>query len=133
MKKKLKTALFCITALLATPVLSASQCLFQVNPSVDYELPPHEPKVISNVFRWTINAECTILESDTNSSIFFRILRRTGTINQITLEKGESLRVDVHPDETFEVIAVPGASVELTNEGETPITARCASIADTAK
>jgi hypothetical protein len=133
MRKKLKTALFCISALLATPVISASPYLFQVSPSVDYELPPNDPKVISNVFRWTINAECTVVESDETSSILFKILRKTGTINQIILAKGETLRVAVHPDDTFQVIAIPGASVELTNEGETTITARCASMVDTAR
>src|SRR3990167_5572491 len=121
MRKPLNALLFCLNTLFATPVLSSTPYFFDLNLSMDYVFPPNEHKVISNIFRWTIHAECTILESDEKSSIFFKILRKTGIINQITLEKGESLRINVHPNDTFEIIAVPGASVELTNEGETTI------------
>jgi hypothetical protein len=133
MKKTLTTALFCISTLLATPALATNQHQLQITPSVDYELPSEEPQVFSNIFRWTINAECTVLQSDESSSLLFKVLRKTGTINDITLSRGESLRIDVHPDEIFQIAAVSGAAVELTNEGETTLITHCSAIADTIK
>ncbi|MDF1646335.1 MAG: hypothetical protein P1U61_05045 [Legionellaceae bacterium] len=125
MKKQLTAALFCISTLLTTPVLASNQHILTVSPAIDYELPVNEPQIISNVFRWTITADCTILKSNATSTILFKILRKKGTLNDITLSRGESLRLTMQPDETFHIVAIPGSSVELTNEGDMDITARC--------
>ncbi len=113
------------------PAFSTPQQFFQMSPAAEYQLPAKEPQVFSNIFRWTINAECVVLQSDEVNPISFKILRKEGTVNDITLSKGEALRIDVHPDDIFHVIAVPGSSVELTNEGETTIITRCSTVSDT--
>jgi hypothetical protein len=125
MKKQLTTALFCIGTLLSAPTYANNEHILQVTPSIDYNLPANEPQVFSNVFRWTINAECTMIKSDETSAILFKVLRKKGSINDITLSRGESLRLNIQPKEKFNISAIPGAAVELTNEGETTITAHC--------
>lgn len=126
MKKQFTTALFCIGAFLSAATHANNTHILQVTPSVDYDLPANEPQIMTNVFRWTINAECTIIKSDETSVISFKVLRKKGSINDITLSRGESLRLNIQPKEKFNISAIPGAAVELTNEGETTITAHCA-------
>ncbi|MCH9763529.1 MAG: hypothetical protein K0U24_04770 [Gammaproteobacteria bacterium] len=125
MKKQLTTALFCMGAFLSAPTQANNEHMLQLTPSVDYDLPANEPQAFTNVFRWTINAECTIIKSDAKSAILFKVLRKEGRINDITLSRGESLRFNIQPKETFNISAIPGAAVELTNEGETTITVHC--------
>ena len=125
-----------MSSLLAAPVfathtLAPNEHLLQITPSIDYEFPANEPQLISNVFRWTINAECTVIQSDETSTISFKILRKTGTVNDITLARGESLSMDVHLDETFQISAAPFAAVEITNEGETTLIAHCSAVTET--
>ncbi|MDF1678555.1 MAG: hypothetical protein P1U32_07685 [Legionellaceae bacterium] len=125
MRKHLKCILFCISTLLAIPALAVEETLLQAGASVDLQLKPNEPQVFSNVFRWTIDADCTVIKSDETTVILFKILRKQGTMNDITLKRGESLRLQVAQDETFHIIAIPGATIELTNEGEDTAIARC--------
>ncbi|MDX2345854.1 MAG: hypothetical protein QNK11_03150 [Legionella sp.] len=125
MKKQLKAAVLCISALLTTPLLANNLNLLQIDYVGHYELPSNEPQVFVNFTRWTAYVECVIEQSDVTSAISFKVLRKKGTINDITLSKGETLRIDVHPKEAFHVIAIPGASVEMLNEGDESIMAQC--------
>jgi hypothetical protein len=129
----ISSALLCASTLCAAPIFADipyAPYTFNLSQSVDYELPANDPQVITNVFRWTVHAECVILDSNKSSDILFKMLRKHSTVNDITLSRGESLRVNVKPNDTFEITAVPGASVEMTNEGDTPITTRCTSSRD---
>ncbi len=125
MRKHFKSILFCVSTLLAIPAFAVEETLLQAGASVDLQLKPNEPQVFSNVFRWTIDADCTIVESNETTVILFKILRKQGTMNDITLKRGESLRMKIEQNETFHIIAIPGATIELTNEGETTAIARC--------
>ncbi|MCH9756731.1 MAG: hypothetical protein K0U37_06055 [Gammaproteobacteria bacterium] len=130
MKQHLKTALFCISTLLATPVLATNQPTLAFGPAVDYVLPSKEPQVFSNVFRWVINAECVIAQSDETSAISFKVLRKKASLNDVSFSRGETLQINVAPEETFRIRAEPGATVQLTNEGEETIVAQCYALTD---
>ena len=125
MIKQLKTAFFCITTLLATPLLASTLYTFQTSPAVDYELPSNEPQVFSNVFRWAIHAECVAIQDSDETTILFKMLRKKGVLNDISLSRGESIRINVQRDEKFTIVAEPGATVQMTNEGDELLIARC--------
>jgi hypothetical protein len=126
MKKKLTTALFCICTLFATPLFASNDSII----FIDFDLPAKEPQNLSNVFRWTINAECTIIKSDETSVILFKMLRKNGVLNDIIFHRGESLRIAVKLQEKFTIVAEPGSTVQMTNEGETLVTFRCSATTD---
>lgn len=131
MIKHFKIALFCITGLFVTPVFAEVQTyLFQTDQYIDYELPSKEPRVFSNVFRWTIHAECTAIQNEGINTITIKILRKKGIINDIILQRGESLDVDTALGDKFDIIAEPGSSVQMTNQGNELVVFRCISVAD---
>ncbi len=131
MIRRLRVALFCMSGLFTAPVLAdAEPYLFQNEQYIDYELPAGEPRVFSNVFRWTIHAECTAIKNEGTNTISIKILRKKGIINDIILHRGESLDVETELGDKFDIVAEPGTSVQMTNQGEKLAIFRCIAISD---
>lgn len=130
MKNWLKCTLLMVSFFIATPVFASNQHVLQIGPYFDYLLPSNQPQIFSNIFRWTIYAECSIIKGGDENKLTFKILRKTGTLNDITLSRGESLTINLMHQEKFLMIAVPGAAVEITNESDLDVVARCSAIAD---
>lgn len=120
MKKTLRTTFLCLTTLLATPAIAGEQ----YGP-YDYVLPINEPQVIPNISMWVINAECTIMSDVHNNLIAVKALYKKGSVNDITLTRGDTMMISVDAGEVLHLKAESGARVELTNEGSEEITARC--------
>ncbi|MDF1828260.1 MAG: hypothetical protein P1U39_08290 [Legionellaceae bacterium] len=121
MKKTLKTALLCLTTLLAAPTFATSG---QYGP-YDYILPVNEPLMIPNLSMWSVSAECTILSDVQDNLIAVKALYKKGSVNDVKLKRGDILKVSVDAGEVLRLEAESGARVELTNEGSEEITARC--------
>jgi len=131
MKKTLRTSLLCLSALLATPALAINQYILQAGgPSIDYELPINEPQLFTNIFMWIINVDCTIISKSSINTISVRALRKQGSVNDISLSPGDTMVVTVDAGEAMRLTAQPGARVELTNEGDEHITARCSAVTE---
>lgn len=141
MKYLLKTGLFCLSTLLATPVLAtpdrpitpilsnppleATQFGYSASAPFKMELLPNTPLMITNILRWSINAECSLVDQEAPADVTFKLLRKTGSLNEITLSRGESLSMTVKPEDVFAIVAEPGATVEITNESEEKIVVNC--------
>ena len=125
MKRTIGVLLLGLGCILATHAFSATQHPFQLGPTIDYELPVNEPQVFSNVFMWTVKASCTINSTEANNIISFRVLRKTGSVNNMNLSSGETVTLILHPKEVVYITALPGAKVELLNQGRTTILASC--------
>lgn len=90
-----------------------------------YLFPVNEPVVLPNQFLWPIKASCTVVSENENNLVSIRVLKKTGTYNHVKLVVGDYLEINIHNKENFEITAVPGAEVELTNLGEKTIFAHC--------
>ncbi len=100
----------------------------QAGPAYDYELPSKDPVVFSNIFMWSIKASCSIMSEDDDNFISFKLLRKSGTINETPLASGDEMSLVVHPSDTFYITAISGAKVELINHGDKSIVARCSAV-----
>ena len=125
MKHKISVFLLSLGCLFSTSIFSATQHIFQMGPTIEYELPVSDPQVFSNIFMWTVKASCIIKSNEPNNTISFRILRKTGTINDINLTLGDTMTLIFHPQDTVYITALPGAKVELINQGSAAIIASC--------
>ena len=125
MKRNIGVVLLGLGCLLATHAFSATQHTFQIGPAVDYELPINDPQVFSNVFMWTVKASCTIKSTEANNIVSFKVLRKTGSINNRNLSSGDVMTLTLQPREVVYITALPGAKVELLNQGSTTIVASC--------
>lgn len=121
MKKTLKATFFCLTTLLSTPIFATSG---QYGP-YEYILPVNEPLTIPNLTMWPISAECTIISDVQENLIAVKALYKTGSVNDIQLQRGDVLMVSVDAGDVLHLQAESGARVELTNEGNEEVKARC--------
>lgn len=114
---------------LVSSLSAATQAHFAPGLTLEYELSPIKPKVVTNISFWSVNARCTIHSQDKNSNILIKALKRKGTINKnILLDNGDSTLISVYNGEVIEIQAAPGAQVELINQGEHTIKASCSTV-----
>ena len=103
----------------------ASEHFLMPGVSIDFEFPPHSPQVLTNMFFWTLAANCRIISQDESNDIFVRMRASTGKVNGLFLKKGDELTITVHPNDILNLLANPGAQVELTNLGEHSVIGAC--------
>ena len=125
MLRKLGYSLLIASGMFSSTSFAMHNYNLQAGPAYEYELPSNDPVVFSNVFMWQIKANCTILSEDEDNYISFRILKKSGSINATPLSSGDEMSLIVHPYDTFYIVALPGAKVELLNRGDKSIAARC--------
>ncbi len=125
MMRKISLTLACVGTLLAPNAFSTTEHLFTQGRAIEYELPPHDPQIFSNIFFWKLQATCTIISDITTSPFAAKMLRKTGTINDILLSTGDSLALVIQTGDKLFITADSGAKVEMINHGETKIIASC--------
>lgn len=93
---------------------------------IEYILKPGESQTMTNFYPWTLNANCKMTcEEDEINTIEFKILKKTGALNGIPLNTGDSMSIDIHPKDELVITANTGSKVELKNIGKTTIRADC--------
>jgi|GEM_PF-2019770 len=122
MKKTLKVTFLLLSTLITMPGFTAASG--QYGP-YNYILPVNDPQVIPNISVWTVHAECTIISDTDNNIISVKALYKKGSVNSVQLKRGDTLVVTADAGEVLYLEAESGARVELTNEGNENITARC--------
>lgn len=126
MKRTLYAALLAMSSLLATtPAFAMGSYVFQSGIPIEYELPPNDPQVFSNVFMWQAKASCKIISTTPENTIAFRVLRKEGSVNGIKMSSGDKVTLVFYPNEIVRITAAAGGKVELLNTGNTKISALC--------
>lgn len=125
MLKKIGLTLLCVAASLSTPTFAMVEHTLQPAMTLEYDLPPNQPQVFVNYMIWEINANCTISGVDSTNQLFAEALSKSGKINDITLTKGSTMTVEVHPGDNLKLTAQGGAKVQITNLGEHTVKATC--------
>jgi len=123
--KKIKLALLCAASLLTTNAFSITNHEFSLGSSVQYELPPNDPQIFSNIFFWSIKAVCSVVSEGPESVLFVTMLHKNGVFNDNKLPEGSSMSIVVQPHDKFFITAVSGAKVELVNQGNQTLLANC--------
>lgn len=99
---------------------------FRQGNGVEYILAVNEPLHITNPFMWSVKAVCTMSTEKTDENfIAFKVLRKSGSLNGVSLNTGDSMTVHIHTNDMMYINAQPGAQVELVNIGEEVIKATC--------
>ena len=100
--------------------------ILQASVPKDIVLLPGKPQVIINPLTVSLIADCTILNMGSEDvTIAATVLKKTGIVNGITFTTDEFVRMPIEVDETFQIIAHPGAQVSLLNEGEFNVITHC--------
>ncbi|MDF1683168.1 MAG: hypothetical protein P1U36_00780 [Legionellaceae bacterium] len=123
MRKTLKASFLCLTTLFTAPTLAFADT-GQYGP-YDYVLLSNEPQLFTNISLWPVNAECTILSDVEDNLIAVKALYKKGAVNDVKLQRGDSMVISVDSGEVLHLKAEASARVELTNEGDEEVTARC--------
>ncbi len=121
------TLFYIAVALTSQAYATTNKHVLQVGVTLEYELPPNQPQLFTNYMFWPIEAICIITSEDSSDVLFVEALSKKGKINDIPLSKGQSLRVEVHPNENLKLNADSGAQVRITNEGQHTVKATCSS------
>lgn len=124
MGRKICGYLFCTAALVTMPSLVMADKPNKPSVRIEYELPPHEPKLFSNFWFSKITAIC-VTETENEAELHAELILKKGQINGVTLAQGETLLMTVHPDEKLVISADSGAKVRITNHGESSVKAYC--------
>ena len=126
MFKKVLLSISLAVSVIATPVYALPEIYLGQANGVEFILPPNESQIFTNVFMWTINANCEI-QCDKNevNTIKFKVLKKTGSLNGIPLKTGDSMSVDLHSKDEMLISAFPGSKVELKNIGRSTVHAYC--------
>ena len=122
-----KISLLCviIMSILTTHAFSSNHQIVQQGLTMEYELPPTEPLVFSNIFFWEIKAVCTVISEVPNNTLAVKMLRKTGSVNSQELTSGDLISLTVQPGDKLYIVASSGSQVELTNMGNDTIRASC--------
>lgn len=126
MFKKVLLSISLAVSAIAAPVYALPEIYLGQASGVEFILPPNESQIFTNVFMWTINANCEI-QCDKNevNTIKFKVLKKTGSLNGMHLKTGDTMSVDLHSNDAMIISAFPGSKVELKNTGRTTIHAYC--------
>lgn len=125
MLRKIGVTLLCATGLFATNAFSTTEHLFTQGLAVEYELPPNDPQVFSNIFFWEVKAICIVISDVQDNTIRIKMLRKSGSVNGLNLTTDDVTSLTAHPGDKLHITAASGAKVELTNVGAQPIKASC--------
>ncbi len=122
-----KIGLFLIgSVLFSTNAFATTNHVFAPGLAIEYELPTNDPQVFSNVLFWTIKATCTIVSDSPESHISIKMIRKTGSVNDLPLNAEQPVELIVKQGDKLNITANSGAQVELINHSEQTIKASCA-------
>lgn len=93
--------------------------------SMDLELAPNEAQNYSNVFLWSISAQCTIHTPDESDVLHVKVVKGSGELNGQKLDKDQSLDIVVHNGDKLNIKAYKRSSVDLTNLGQHTVSGTC--------
>ena len=90
-----------------------------------YVLKVNEPQIITNQFMFWLKATCAITSNNESNLLAITVLRKSGAFNGTKLLTGDSISAVVYGQDNIEILAAPGAQVELVNQGTDTIYADC--------
>lgn len=114
------TGLFCSSHAIAEELTAQNQGL-----SIDVQLVPNTPQKFTNTAFWPVSASCKISTPDNADDVYFRVLKKSGTVNGNKISAGKSLTITVHSGQKLNLSAESGAQVEIINHGGHTVTASC--------
>lgn len=125
MLRKIGFSLLCAASIVSANAYSVVTNIMQPSMSIDYELMPNEPQIFVNYLYWDLQANCIITTNDESNELFVEALAKQGTINDVLLVKGATMRVVVRQGDVLKINAQSGAKVKITNLGQNTIKASC--------
>jgi hypothetical protein len=126
MLRKIGLTLLFTCTLFSAPTYSIVAPL-QAGLTIEYDFNPNEPLTFVNYLLWEVEANCKFAVDNNNNEFLIEALAKKGKINDITLAKGESTRVMVHPNDNLKINAESGSKFRVTNLGHHSIKATCIS------
>jgi hypothetical protein len=128
MLRKFIVSLGLLISAIAMPVLAAPKEVYlsMSTSGIDFYFEPNQSQVFTNAFPWTLKATCQVVCDDSvMNSMQAKILKKSGILNDQTLNIGESMCLDIHNGDVFSLIAPSGSKVEIKNVGGSTIKANC--------
>lgn len=117
MAKRLTATLFFLLAVFVTYEAKAQ--------SMHFILASKSTKKVENTTLWTITASCSIQSKADKNEVVVSMLKNKGSVNGKSLNPGHKTAIMMHAHNNLTVVAEPGATVNVTNEGQNTIEATC--------
>jgi hypothetical protein len=126
MLKKIGATLLCASSLLCAPLgFATTEHILKQGLAADYDFPPNEPQIFSNIFFWPMTASCRVTSNTPDHYMDIRMLHKTGSFNGVSLNEGDVTGAMTQPGLVLTIRADSGARVELINRGSQTIKASC--------
>lgn len=110
----------CFACTLFSNTLFADEAL-----SKTYEFKPGKITHVDNPVFWKITISCKIKTSDNDDLLLGVMKKKSGKINGIPMKKGDSTTLVVKDGDVLHIVADNGARVDVTNKGQSTVTAKC--------
>jgi len=114
-------------SLFSSNIMAMEQQYISSGITITYELHPHKAETFSNPFFLTINALCALRTKESNADLRIKGLAGVSSVNDHPINLGE-LSISVKQNDSIRITAKPQASVEITNQGESLVTAVCKTV-----
>ncbi|RAP38522.1 MULTISPECIES: hypothetical protein [Legionella] len=122
-----KIGMFCVGALLGAQAFAANYPLAPFT-TIEYDLVPNKPEVLTNFTLFTIKAECELQTAEPAAILRVFMKKRSGTINDMPISEGDETALLVENGKTLRLTAVSAAVVELENKGNEIVHAKCRTV-----
>ncbi len=124
MLKQIGLSLVCLVGAMNASASAVNHAL-QSGVTLEYDLPPHDGQIFTNYMFWVVNAKCQITTEDATNDLLIEVLARKGSVNEMQLSQGESMKVVVSHGDILGLSADSGAKVKITNLGLHMVKASC--------
>mgnify|MGYP000287742358 CR=1 FL=1 len=121
MKNSCKLFIFLFAAVAYNQILMAQT--LNLSSIGHYVFVPNKPVTIKNPLFWSVSATCTLTTQDASDTLSGKMLSGSGKLNG--KDVGSGLSVQVKNDDKLKIWASGRAEVQITNLGQSPITANC--------
>lgn len=88
-----------------------------------YEFEPGKPLKVINPFGWDVSAKCALKTTDASNILEGKLIYGKGKING--RDVGSGMEMEIKNGDSFILDASPEAVVEITNKGQSTVTADC--------
>lgn len=90
-----------------------------------FTFPSNSPQILVNPSFSALDATCTIISDVEDNPFSFKVLRKSGTLNEVLLSTDDSVSLIVHPGDMLHITAASGGKLELINHGSSTVKASC--------
>lgn len=105
--------------------LFCTNLMAKAQQSINLDLEPETPRILINYTLYTLEGVCVYTLQEESAVVDVKVLSRSGEINGQPVVEGDEFTITVHNGTHMNLLAKPGARVQLINHSNVTIHAVC--------